>query len=208
MYSIILSIFDLGLILPLSSRPRTSSLSDFLHRLIQRFFQIVEWFPLADSYLVWSVYMLRTKLGFDWSRNSDSIVKKTRRKWDLNSVRINLKFINIPISSPTVFVMIRWSMLRAPFSVVIRTIRYDHFEYFSHVDNQFTDALTFWKEYWLKLPLLSHMDRCYLSTPTTSLPSESAFSISAFYGRKERAHLSPENLALSVYLKDKLNSSS
>ncbi len=48
------------------------------------------------------------------------------------------------------------------------------------------------------------MAQCYLSASATSVPSESAFSVSAHYGRKERSRLSAENLAMSVFLKDKL----
>jgi hypothetical protein len=45
---------------------------------------------------------------------------------------------------------------------------------------------------------------CHISAPATSVESESAFSVSAHYGRKERSLLSPDNLAMSVFLKDKL----
>ncbi|CAF2702545.1 unnamed protein product [Rotaria sp. Silwood2] len=72
------------------------------------------------------------------------------------------------------------------------------------IDNQFSDPLMFWKQHGVDLPLLSDMARCYLSAPATSVQSESAFSISAHYARKERSRLSPDNLAMSVFLKDKL----
>jgi hypothetical protein len=72
------------------------------------------------------------------------------------------------------------------------------------IDRQFTNPSIFWKEHGIDLPLLSDMARCYLSAQATSVPSESAFSISAHYGRKERSRLSPDNLAMSVFLKDKL----
>lgn len=74
----------------------------------------------------------------------------------------------------------------------------------SFVDRKFVDATTFWKQYGNDLPLLSRMAQCYLSTPATSVSSESAFSVSAHYGRKERSRILPENLAMSVFLKDKL----
>jgi hypothetical protein len=64
--------------------------------------------------------------------------------------------------------------------------------------------MVFWKEYAVDLPLLSSMAQCYLPAPATSVQSESAFSVSAHYGRKERSRLSAENLAMSVFLKDKL----
>jgi hypothetical protein len=62
----------------------------------------------------------------------------------------------------------------------------------------------FWKTHGIQLPLLSHMARCYLSAPSTSVKSESAFSISAHYARKERSRLLPDNLAMSVFLRDKI----
>ncbi|CAF1437369.1 unnamed protein product [Adineta ricciae] len=71
-------------------------------------------------------------------------------------------------------------------------------------DHQFENPTVFWKIYGIDLPVLSEMARCYLSAPATSVQSESAFSISAHYGRKERSRLSPDNLAMSVFLKDKL----
>jgi hypothetical protein len=74
----------------------------------------------------------------------------------------------------------------------------------SFIDRQFTSPTIFWKEYGLDLPILSTMARCYLSAPATSVQSESAFSVSAHYGRKERSRLSADNLAMSVFLKDKL----
>ncbi|CAM4772345.1 unnamed protein product [Rotaria magnacalcarata] len=73
--------------------------------------------------------------------------------------------------------------------------------------NPTIDGITFWKAHGEQLPLLKGMAAVYLSTPATSVPSESAFSLSAYVGRKERARLSPENLSYSVFLKDKLLSS-
>ncbi|CAM4832117.1 unnamed protein product [Rotaria magnacalcarata] len=73
--------------------------------------------------------------------------------------------------------------------------------------NSSIDALTFWKVNGDQMPLLKEMAQVYLSTPGTSVPSESAFSTSAYIGRKERARLSPENLSYTVFLKDKLLSS-
>lgn len=72
------------------------------------------------------------------------------------------------------------------------------------IDHQFANPRVFWKQYSIDLPLLSDMARCYLSAPATSVQSESAFSISAHYARKERARLSADNLAMAVFLKDKL----
>lgn len=69
-----------------------------------------------------------------------------------------------------------------------------------------TDAtvLDFWSTHTHELPMLSTFARRFLATPGTSVPSESAFSISGFIGRKERCRLTPENLAATVFLKDKL----
>jgi hypothetical protein len=66
-------------------------------------------------------------------------------------------------------------------------------------------ALIFWEEHYAQFPLLSNLAKVHLVACGTSVPSESAFSCSAYVGRKERSRLSPENLAYSVFLKDKLD---
>ena len=71
-----------------------------------------------------------------------------------------------------------------------------------------SDALLFWRTNQNLLPLLSALAKKYLASPASSVPSESAFSVSANYGRKQRARLLPENLAMSVYLHDKFTSDS
>ncbi|CAF4263529.1 unnamed protein product [Rotaria sordida] len=68
------------------------------------------------------------------------------------------------------------------------------------------NAVTFWQRYGDQMPILISMAQQYLSTPGTSVASESAFSISAYVARKERARLSPENLCYTVFLHDKLSS--
>jgi hypothetical protein len=45
------------------------------------------------------------------------------------------------------------------------------------------------------------MAKQLVNTPATSVASESAFSTSAYVGRKERSRLSIENLASTVFLK-------
>jgi hypothetical protein len=67
-----------------------------------------------------------------------------------------------------------------------------------------SSSITFWKIYKDRLPLLTHLAKIHLSACGTSVPSEAAFSISAYTARKERARLSGENLAYSVFLKDKV----
>lgn len=62
----------------------------------------------------------------------------------------------------------------------------------------------FWKQYYRELPLLSGLAKNFLSVCGTSVPSESAFSLSAYLGRKQRARLSQDVLAYSVFLKDKI----
>ncbi|CAF1274288.1 unnamed protein product [Rotaria magnacalcarata] len=66
-------------------------------------------------------------------------------------------------------------------------------------------ALFFWKFHYVHLPLLLNLAKVHLDACGTSVPSESAFSCSAFVARKERSRLSPENLSYSVFLKDKLD---
>jgi hypothetical protein len=65
-------------------------------------------------------------------------------------------------------------------------------------------AIVFWGKYNHCFPLFGKLAKKLLSTPATSVPSESAFSLSAFLGRKERARLADDNLSLSVFLKDKI----
>jgi hypothetical protein len=68
------------------------------------------------------------------------------------------------------------------------------------------DAILFWKTYGDQMPILKTMTQRYLATPGTSVPSESAFSRSAYIGRKERSRLTAENLSFTVFLQDKLRS--
>ena len=72
-----------------------------------------------------------------------------------------------------------------------------------HKPNEFS-ATIFWKTYGQNFPELGKLTRKLLCAPATSVPSESAFSVSAYLGRKERARLTEENLASSVFLKDKV----
>ena len=65
-------------------------------------------------------------------------------------------------------------------------------------------SLQFWSMQSGKLPILASFARRFLATPGTSVPSESAFSTSSYLGRKERSRLTPENLSITVFLKDKL----
>jgi hypothetical protein len=68
-----------------------------------------------------------------------------------------------------------------------------------------TSAMIFWRAYGNTFLILKRLAKKMLSTPATSVPSESCFSISSFLGRKERASLTGENLSSSVFLKDKIN---
>lgn len=70
------------------------------------------------------------------------------------------------------------------------------------------EPMEFWKTNKLLLPNLVSLAQKYLASPSTSTKSESAFSMSGYYGRKQRARLSPENLGFSVFLKDKLSNGS
>ena len=67
-----------------------------------------------------------------------------------------------------------------------------------------SSSIIFWKLNKDRLPLLTHLAKIHLSACGTSVPSEAAFSISAYTARKERARLSGKNLAYSVFLKDKV----
>lgn len=65
-------------------------------------------------------------------------------------------------------------------------------------------AVQFWKIHRHRLPLLTYLVKIHLIACATSVPSESAFSSSAFVARKERARNSGQNLAYAVFLKDKV----
>ena len=74
--------------------------------------------------------------------------------------------------------------------------------------NSTMEALQFWKLHGQQTPILKTMAQQYLATPSTSVRSESAFSSSTYIARKERSRLSPENLAYTIFLHDKLRLSS
>ncbi|CAF2193906.1 unnamed protein product [Rotaria magnacalcarata] len=67
------------------------------------------------------------------------------------------------------------------------------------------DSLKFWKKSMSSLPNLAPLAQKYLAVPSTSTKSEAAFSTSTYYGLKQRARLSSDNLCFSVFLKDKLS---
>ena len=66
-----------------------------------------------------------------------------------------------------------------------------------------TLTYSFWKLNKDRCPLLSHLAKNRLTACATSVPSESVFSVSAFVARKERAHLSGQNLAYTFFWKTK-----
>ncbi|CAF1498789.1 unnamed protein product [Adineta ricciae] len=67
------------------------------------------------------------------------------------------------------------------------------------------DPFMFWRLHETKLKFLSNLARKYLIVPCTSVLSESTFSIASYIGRKERNRLTPENLCILVFLKDKMD---
>ncbi|CAF1634855.1 unnamed protein product [Didymodactylos carnosus] len=70
------------------------------------------------------------------------------------------------------------------------------------------DVMLFWQSNIDKIPFLAKLAKRYLATPSTSVPSESAFSMAGYLARKQRARLTPQNLSDSVFLKDKFNADS
>ena len=68
-----------------------------------------------------------------------------------------------------------------------------------------TSATVFWQTHGTNFSILSKLSKIMLSSPATSVPSESCFSISSYLGRKERSRLTGENLSASVFLKDKVD---
>ena len=67
------------------------------------------------------------------------------------------------------------------------------------------DFSTFWQKHESDIPLLAVQARKYLSVSATSVPSESAFSISNYVLRKNRMSLTSKNLKYCMFLKDKLH---
>jgi hypothetical protein len=61
-------------------------------------------------------------------------------------------------------------------------------------------ALQFWSAYVTSSSLLSFLAKRFASTPDTSLPSETVFSVSSSIARKERCRVTPENLAATMFL--------
>lgn len=74
----------------------------------------------------------------------------------------------------------------------LASIPKDHYEFDS-----------FWLQHQNELPKLSQIARKYLSIPSTSVPSESSFSISNYILRKNRLSLSSKNVKYTMFLKDK-----
>lgn len=67
------------------------------------------------------------------------------------------------------------------------------------------DFSTFWQKNENTMPLLAVQAKKYLAVSATSVPSESAFSISNYILRKNRLSLKSKNLKFCMFLKDKLD---
>jgi hAT family C-terminal dimerisation region len=70
-------------------------------------------------------------------------------------------------------------------------------------DNQEFSA--FWQQHHTTMPLLAYQAKKYLAIFATSVPSESAFSVSNYVLRKNRLSLTSKNLKYCMFLKDKLD---
>ena len=66
------------------------------------------------------------------------------------------------------------------------------------------DYAAFWREYGNVMPNLAVLARKYLTISATSVPSESAFSVSNHVLRKNRLALTSRNVKYTMFLKDKL----
>ena len=76
--------------------------------------------------------------------------------------------------------------------------------YYISTRTQYELNLTiYWRESSKNLPMLSSLVRKFCIIPSTSVPSESAFSIANFIQRKERSCLSAETLKYSLILRYK-----
>ena len=65
--------------------------------------------------------------------------------------------------------------------------------------------LQWWRDHHTIYPLLSRLARKYLCLPSTSVPSESLFSISGIVVNEKRAALDPHNVNRIVFLHDNLD---
>ncbi len=79
--------------------------------------------------------------------------------------------------------------LKQEFSVYVSTSR------------SLKDYQTYWNEKKAVLPILSSYARRYNFIPTTSVASESAFSVAGYINRKQRASLAPTTLRYLMLLK-------
>ena len=68
-------------------------------------------------------------------------------------------------------------------------------------DHEFT---SFWQANGKEMPQLALAARKYLCICGTSVPSESAFSVSNYVLRKNRLALSSRNVRFTMFLKDKI----
>ena len=88
--------------------------------------------------------------------------------------------------------------------VLYRTLATKEFNEITEHDKEH-DLFRFWSEHEREFPILGPLARKHLITPATSVPSESLFSVAAFFGRKERSRLTPDNLSMSVFIQDKVS---
>jgi hypothetical protein len=63
---------------------------------------------------------------------------------------------------------------------------------------------SFWQEHGKAMPKLAVLARKYLCISASSVPSESAFSISNYVLRKNRLALTTKNVKYTMFLKDKI----
>lgn len=84
---------------------------------------------------------------------------------------------------------------------VTRTIREEIAYYIDKVKN-YMSFEEFWRSYQFELPCLTSLVRCFNVRPSSSVPSESLFSVAAYVNRKQRSSLSPESLMYSMILRD------
>ena len=83
---------------------------------------------------------------------------------------------------------------------VTRTIREELAYYIDKVKNYMAFE-EFWRTFQLELPCLTSLVRCFNIRPSSSVPSESLFSVAAYINQKQRCSLSPETLMYSMILR-------
>jgi hypothetical protein len=136
------------------------------------------------------LFQQATKLNRDSSNSNNSVSSSTcltmgqrQIKHFLTECGLNSTAVNLTNTRP------------------IRTIQEELAFYIDKVKS-FKSFEELWRTYQMELPCLTALVRCYNIRPSSSVASESLFSVAAYVNRKQRCSLSPETLMYSMILRD------